>query len=194
MPFQHTNRRGDVYYVQTKKRGDKIAYSAARKASGTLLDRLPEGYEIYEKPENAQVFIRKIKPTKILPLERQRVETSIRKLANLEHFIVDVEADSLVVYLTDAEPDAALNIMKSMAAMTADQAQSMKDFMVNRAMYTKMLRFVLMDDKSRAFAAERWCFLGSIDDWYFLAGDRTLAELVEAYVPHLGQESFFELI
>jgi hypothetical protein len=194
MPFQHTNRRGDVYCVQVKKRGDKIAYSAARKPSGKLIDRLPEGYEIYEKPENAQVFVRRIKPTKILPLERQLAETSIRKLANLEHFIVDVEADSLVVFLTDAEPDASLSILRSMAPMTADQARSMKDFMIGRAMYTKMLRFTLTDEQNRAFSAERWCFLGSIDDWYFLDGEKTLADLVERYVPHLGQESFFELM
>ncbi len=72
MAYQHTNRRGDVYYIQAKGRGGKIAYSAARKPTGTMVDRLPKDYEIYEKPENAQVFVRKIKPTLILPSERIR--------------------------------------------------------------------------------------------------------------------------
>jgi hypothetical protein len=194
MAYEHTNRRGDVYFIQAKERGGKIAYSAARKPSGKAIDRLPEGYEIYEKPENAQVFVRKIKPTKILPIERQLVETSIRKLAKLEHFIVDVEADSLVVYLTDAEPDASLGILRSIAPMTAEQARSMEEFMISHAKYTKMMRFMLMDEKNRRFFAERWCFLGGIDDWYHLAGEKMLAELVEEYVPHLGQESFFDLM
>jgi hypothetical protein len=194
MPYQHTNRRGDVYYIQAKERGEKIAYSATRKATGKLMDRVPEGYEIYEKPENAQIFIRKIKPTSILPAEKKQVETSIRKLAKLEHFIVEVDADSIVVYLTDAQPAASLNILRAMAPMSGDEAESMKDFIIGRAMYTKMMRFVLMDEKARSFAAERWCFLGSIDDWFFLAGGKTLGELLEKFVPHLGKESFFDLI
>ena len=194
MPYQHTNRRGDVYYIQAKERGDKIAYSAARKPTGKMLDHVPEGYEIYEKPESAQVFVRKIKPTKILPIERQLVETAIRTLAKLEHFILDVEANSIVVYLTEANPDASFGILRAMAPMSPDQAQSMKDFIIGHAMYSKMMRFVLTDQKSRTFAVERWCFLGSIDNWFFLAGGNMLAELVKKYVPHLGKESFFELI
>jgi hypothetical protein len=186
MPYQHTNRRGDVYYIQAKERGDKIAYSAARKPTGKMLDHVPEGYEIYEKPESAQVFVRKIKPTKILPIERQ--------LVKLEHFILDVEANSIVVYLTEANPDASFGILRAMAPMSPDQAQSMKDFIIGHAMYSKMMRFVLTDQKSRTFAVERWCFLGSIDNWFFLAGGNMLAELVKKYVPHLGKESFFELI
>jgi len=194
MAYQHTNRRGDVYYIQAKGRGGKIAYSAARKPTGTMVDRLPKGYEIYEKPENAQVFVRKIKPTLILPSERQLVETSVRRLAKLEHFIVDVETDGIVVYLTDAETDASLGILSELAPMSADQGQSMRDWIISRAMYSKMMRFSLMDRQSRRFAVERWCFLGGIDDWFFLAGDKTLVELVNEYMPHLGTESCFELM
>ncbi|HZL38025.1 MAG TPA: hypothetical protein VFC78_22105 [Tepidisphaeraceae bacterium] len=193
MAYQHTNRRGDVYYIQAKERGDKIAYSATRKPTGKLLDRVPEGYQVYEHPANAQIFVRKAKSTKILPTERQLLESSIRKLAKLEHFIVDTEADSLVVYLSDAEADAALNTMRSVAPMTADQARSMRSFMLSHATYSKMMRFVLMDDDIRSFGVERWCFLGAIDDWYFLDSAETLAELAKRYVPHLGKESFFEL-
>lgn len=192
--LQHTNRRGDVYYIQAKERAGKISYSAARKPTGKLVDRVPEGYEVYEKPENAQVFVRKIKSTRILPIERQQLESSIRKLAKLEHFIVDVEGDGLIVYLTNAEPDASLSILRTMAPMTADQAQSMRDFMLSRANYDKMMRFVLMDEKTRAFAVERWCFLGGIDDWFFLEGDAPLPTLAKKYVRHLGKESFFELM
>jgi hypothetical protein len=194
MAYQHTNRRGDIYYIQAKERGDKVAYSATRKVTGKLVDRLPKGYEIYEKPENAQLFVRKIKPTTILPIERQMVEKSLRKLARLEYFIVDVEADSIVVYLTDAEPGASVNLLRAMAPMTADQAESMRDFIIRRAMYSKMMRFVLTDENNRSFAVERWCFLGGIDDWFFLAGEKALGELIAKFVPHLGKESFFELI
>ncbi len=31
--------------------------------------------------------------------------------------------------------------------------------------YSSMLRFVLYDEQKRIFMTERFCFLGSIDDW-----------------------------
>jgi len=192
--YQHTSRRGDVYWIQARERGGKTVYSAARKPTGNPVDRLPEGYEIYERPENAQVFVRKIQLTRILPIEKQLVEESICRLAQLEHFIVEVETNSLVVYLPDADPDASLSLMRTTVPMTAERARSMKAVMLSRARYEKMMRFTLVEEPSRRFNAERWCFLGGIDDWYFLARDKPLVKLVETYTPHLGRESFFELM
>jgi len=57
-----------------------------------------------------------------------------------------------------------------------------------------MMRFTLVDGKARRFAVERWCFLGSIDDWFPLSGGGDLKGLVARYCPHLGQESFYELM
>jgi len=194
MAYQYINRRGDVYHIQAKQRGDKIAYSASRKPAGRLADSIPEGYEIYERPENAQVFVRRIRATNILPAERQLLELSIRELAKVKHFIVDVEADSLIVFLPDAEPDVSLCILRSTAPMTREAARSAEAFIISRSTYTKMMRFVLADEKARTFDAQRWCFLGSIDDWHYLAGEKTLEELIKKYVPHLGKESFFDLV
>ena len=59
--------------------------------------------------------------------------------------------------------------------------------------YSPMLRFVLDDAKQRRFVCERYCFLGSIDDWIFIGGSEPLADLVRTFMPHLGAESFFEL-
>ena len=61
------------------------------------------------------------------------------------------------------------------------------------SLYQKVLRFTLIDEDDRRFAAERWCFLGSIDDWIPLSGGE-LAGLIERYAPHIGKESFFELM
>ncbi|MGB7157764.1 MAG: hypothetical protein WBD40_06840 [Tepidisphaeraceae bacterium] len=194
MPYQYTNRRGEVYYVHTKQRGGRVGYTASRKPAGKSIDRLPEGYEIYERPENAQVFVRKIKATRILPIERELIEASIREQAELEYFIVEVEADSLVVYLTDTDPDAAMDLIGLIAPMTPDTAREMKQYAIGRARYEKMMRFVLTEEPNRKFAAERWCFLGGIDDWYFLDGDQPLSVLADKYVRHLGRESFFDLM
>ena len=55
-----------------------------------------------------------------------------------------------------------------------------------------MLRFPLVDPVNRLFGAERWCFFGSIDNWYPLSKIGRLDTLVEELAKHLDQESFFE--
>jgi hypothetical protein len=54
------------------------------------------------------------------------------------------------------------------------------------------MRFVLVDEKRRWFHVERMCYLGDAD-WLLLDGG-DLKRLVEDYCPHLGRESFYELI
>jgi len=194
MPYQHTNRRGDVYYIQATERKGKIAYSAARKPSGRPLDRVPDGYEIYECPDAAQVFVRKIKPTRILPAEKQLVEDAVRRLAKVEHFIVDVDEKSLVIYLSDALDDFELEIRRGYFPVTADQARAMQARRLRDSNYKKMMRFVLTGEAPRLFSFDRWCFRGSIDDWYSLDFGKPLGDLVKKYVPHLNKQSFFELM
>ena len=56
-----------------------------------------------------------------------------------------------------------------------------------------MLRFVLDDELLRIFMTERFCFLGSVDDWIEIGEPDILKKLVEKYVKHLEKESFYEL-
>ena len=57
------------------------------------------------------------------------------------------------------------------------------------------LKFTLCDDDKRLFAASRWCYLGSIDDWFPLfGGPQPLSELANNCCPHVGEESLFELM
>jgi predicted O-methyltransferase YrrM len=66
-------------------------------------------------------------------------------------------------------------------------------FTLPMASYMAMLRFTLIDRKTRVFVAERFCFRGSVDDWIPIAGPGTLAAHVRRFVKHLGRESFYEL-
>ena len=57
------------------------------------------------------------------------------------------------------------------------------------------LKFTLYDDDKRLFETSRWCYRGSIDDWLPLFCDpKPLSELAKNYCPHIGEESFFELM
>lgn len=57
-----------------------------------------------------------------------------------------------------------------------------------------VLRFVLIDKKTRTFVTQRFCFRGSIDDWIHVGGPGALAAQVRQFVKHLGRESFYELM
>ena len=59
--------------------------------------------------------------------------------------------------------------------------------------YTPVLRFVLRDREKREFTTERYCFLGSIDDWIEIGGVGKLNELAREYVKHIGEDTFYEL-
>jgi len=195
MSFQHVNRRGDVYYLQSKERkGGAVGYSFTRKPTGTLVEQFPDGYELYEDPASAQVFIRKFRPSAILPEEKEWVESTLRRLTKLSHFIVNIEDKSLVVYTSDADEDLRLNLMRSIVPMDERAQASTREFMTRMAKYQKMMRFNLADVKQRLFTVERWCFRGSVDNWIYLKGNQPLAELAETYLPHIDQESFFDLM
>ena len=59
--------------------------------------------------------------------------------------------------------------------------------------YGPIMRFTVEDEKKRAFIAERYCFLGSVDDWIIIGESDSLKNLVKKYIKHLDQDSFFDL-
>ena len=63
--------------------------------------QLPPEFEIYEHPESAIVTIRKIKPSRLTPDEKMFLEDQVRKLANVEGFIVEATEDSLIVHASE---------------------------------------------------------------------------------------------
>jgi hypothetical protein len=165
MPVTHVNRKGQTFYLhETKTKTGKPKYFFSMKADGPLVGSIPEGYEVYENPD-AQVFLRKRLPRFITDHEIALVREGLRKHAKHRHCMADVREKHVIVYYSEGG-----------------------------GLYQKVLRFTLIDEDNRRFAAERWCFLGSIDDWIPLSGGGDLAKLVERYGPHIGRESFFELM
>jgi hypothetical protein len=193
--FQHVNRKGDIYYLQSKEGSSgQVKYSFSRKLTAQPVAALPDGYEVREHPETAQVVIRRQKPSQIYSEEKSRLEESIRQRAKGLLFIVDLEDRSLVVYTSEMDADVRLMAMRGIAPMDEETALRTHHWMLAHARYSRMLRFILTDRKTRRFSLERWCFSGSIDNWIWIDGDSTLSELADKYVRHLGQESFFELM
>jgi len=194
--LEYTNRGGDIYFLQEgKTRTGKPNYYMGRKITGTALDQVPEGHEIYESPEQGQVFIRKIRATEILPSERELVAEGVRRGSGIAHVIVDVEENALIVYIpSKSAADIDETIRNLTSGFPFSDSGRIRELMMRRSVYEKLLRFELIDPKDRLFSVERWCSRGSIDNWFYLEGPASLDALVKKYAKHLGKESFFELM
>ena len=195
MPVQYVNRKGESYFLlvgQTKT--GKPKYYVSKKPTGTPVEAIPEGYEIHESPADGLVHVRKLRPTRLLPQEREQAAHAIQELTGKQQFFVEVEQDSLVVYWPDRDPDASSALIGLLVGGSMDDLDSMKDWTARHTRYTAIMRFTLVDEDRRLFIVERWCFLGSIDDWIHLAGPAKLPSLLNEYAPHLGQESLYDLI
>ncbi len=197
MAFEYVNRKDDRYYLQAGKTpAGKPRYYFGRKLTGTPVEELPEGYDVYESPESGQVHLRRSQPTPITPQERATVADGIRRYAGLEHFRIDVQGTSLVVYLPDMEEssvDRLLEVIGGGFLRHSARGEEAKQTMIRHSQFSKMMRFELVNEKKRLFTVDRWCFRGRIDDWIHLAGPESLDELVREYVPRLGTEDFFEM-
>ena len=128
---------------------------------------MPEGHEVYENPD-ARVYFRKIVPQLVTPAEVALVKEGLERYAPDQHCIVDIRKKDIIVYHSE-----------------------------RGSLYQKMLRFTLDDKKDRTFRVQRWCFKGSIDGWIDLWASGSVGELqvlVQTFCPHLGQDSFYELM
>jgi hypothetical protein len=190
MAVEYINRRGDTYYVHIgKTKTGKPMYYVSKKKDGVLAESIPDGYEIYEDP-NARVYVRKIRPRIFTDEEIAIVENSVRRYSNLAHFKIDLKENSIVIF----SPDQDFGLFKQALSRLAPLSSMRLDEILTESLtYSPVMRFVLADKESREFEVERWCFLGSIDDWIFLDTSNDLADLAKRYCRHLGRESFYEL-
>ncbi len=185
MPVTHTNRRGQTYYLHsgTTKAG-KPRYWFSMKSDGPLVESIPEDHEIYENPE-AQVFLRKVKPQIISPEEVAVVRNGLTQYAPDENCLVDLRDAQIVIYHSE-------RVRYGLEAVFG-----IREMPAGLLYYTKVMRFILANEETRTFRVQRWCFRGSIDSWIDLwmsGSEGNLSDLIKTYCPHIGKESFFELM
>lgn len=193
MPITYTNRRGKEYYLHTgKTKTGKDRFYFSTKKQGKLAKTIPDGYEIYESP-NAQVFLRRKRPSPIEDAEVQMVRDGIEKYADLKpyEYKVELKKDTITIHVIDQDYKELISMFNSyLIGRKVDE-----EHMANRyGTFGPMLRFRLVDKENRTFEAERFCFLGSIDDWVPIGSCARLDQLVWRFVRHLGKESFFEIL
>jgi hypothetical protein len=174
------NFRDDVYFLHSRltKKGNLSYYFSKKEQGAAEIDEVPEGYEIYEEP-NGKVYLRKQTKPQIKEDEIRLIEEGMKKYSIIDDFKLDIKKNVIYIY---------------------QAVQSFSDVPVPAYLlkkykeYETSFRFVLVDREERMFEVERFCYLGSVDDWMYLDGPDKLAPLVRGYTPHLGKESFYDLI
>jgi len=195
MSIEHVNRRGDKYYLfQGATKTGKPKYYVSRKPDGVHVDRMPDGYEFHESPKDGVLSVREVRPTKVLPQEREQLVVWTRELAGTEDFIVDIQDDSLVVYAPGSDPSARANLLNAMFGGSLADKMSHLSWIGANATYLPMFRFSLVNEDERLYSVARWCFRGSIDDWFPMSSGKPLETQARAFLPHLTKESFYDLM
>jgi hypothetical protein len=190
MTVHHVNRRDQSYYLHqgTTKTG-KPKYFFSKKSEGNLVDRIPDGFEVYENP-NSQVFLRKIQPKLITDEEVALVEQGMKHFSEIKYYLIDVKKKTIIIYEAAQDVDALAELF---SVFPGSREKGVHSILAKSITYSPMMQFVLIDEERRRFVTQRYCFRGSIDDWIDIGGPDKLQNLVKKYVKHLGQESYYSL-
>jgi hypothetical protein len=133
--IEYINRLGDKYYLlQGKTKTGKPKYYVSRKTKGIPAESMPDGFEFYENPERGLVSFRKVRPSPVLPIERQTIERAARQ-AGVDYFLVDVQEGSLVVYTPGEDPAQTVEMYRK---LLGPFAESQKEWLAQRAYYMPM--------------------------------------------------------
>ena len=190
MAVDYVNRRGQTYYLhESRTKTGKPRYYFSMKEEGTLVDEIPEGYEVYEHP-NGQVFLRRVQSKAITDDEVATVERAMERLYGSPYYQLDVKGDTLEVYVPNQDVEG---LSRSLGTMLTTGASTVEAELSRFLTYSAELQFILVDEQEREFKVQRYCYLGSVDDWIDIGGPGELARLAERYVKHLGRDSLHEL-
>jgi hypothetical protein len=194
MPVTYTNRKGITYYLcRGVTKTGKPRYYFAREPKGEPVEQIPEGFKISESV-NGIVSLVRDRPALIQPEEVAAVEAAVRRHPKAHQYRVNVKHNRIEVY-----EQVGLDAEELAAALAQDGldmpglADRLRPTMERRAQFTPVLRFILVDEEQRTFHVERWCYLGSIDDWIDVGPMGTVDRLARHWIPRLGTDRFFEV-
>jgi len=186
----HTNRKGDKYYLHqglTKRGSPKYFFS--REKDGTLLRRIPEGYQIYENP-NGLVFLRKAQPKIFSDEEMTIVENAMENYADLEFYKIDVKRNAIIILLPLQDVEAIKEVISQCGLKTPAEINHTLQRIIR---FSPEMQLILTDKEKRLFSLKRYCYRG-VGSWIILETSPDLKSLAKKYFKHLAKESVFDLL
>jgi hypothetical protein len=82
--------------------------------------------------------------------------------------------------------------MGSSLGLPPSQIGAIRDLINRQRNFMPVLRFLLYDAEWRIYCVQRWCSLGSIDDWIDVGMEGPLAQIAGPTVSRLGDDAFYE--
>lgn len=193
MPFTFKTTKGKTYYLKSRatKKGNK-SYYLTRKKDAECLNEIPRGYEVFEKYDSSQAYIRKTKKSHIEAREVAAVEKELRANKSLHDFKLDICGDEIRIFIKEKGSTAEMpEALKGLFAATRENPESAWSRLLN---YEEQMRINLIQRKDkREFTFSRYCYRGSVDDWIKIDSGSDLEALAKKNLFHLGKESYYEL-
>jgi hypothetical protein len=187
MAFSYINRKGKTYYLHTRKtKTGKVRYVFARSIGDEAIDAIPEGYGVSESI-HGQVSLGKTQPRLISEAEEDAVRACLDEL-DLGVYRVEVKHNAVIVH----EAQRSVELPHWLPLSPFGSRAPMEDW-ARAGNYSPVLRFVLDDEERRVFHVARMTYRGD-GGWSWPLGSGRLQALARKYLPHLGRESFFELM
>ena len=184
----YTNRKGTTYHFREVegKRGKRIACSQSETEHS--LAAIPDTHEIVESA-NGQVSCRKKMITALGEQEIQLAKMLCPKLTKKEVYVfVEIKKKAIILHSADAE---GINEMAKLCIRLGNDPRDAQLIKERTLRYEATLKLELTNKESREFSIERKTWSGTCG-WMFI-NSGPLEKLLKKYVPHLEQESFFEL-
>ncbi len=195
MPVTYTNRKGHTYYLcQGIMKNGKLRYYFAREPKDGSPDHIPKGYRISESV-NGIVSLVKDRPQLILPQEIAIVEAVLARHPRGRDYRIALKNSQIVIYeRLGPDLETLSTIFGNISALQSDMVKMrLQEQLDKMARFNPVLRFILVDPEERKFTAERWSYLGDIDDWIDIGESGKLENLARRLIPKLGTDDFFEL-
>jgi len=207
-PFSYTNKYGQTYYLHSLRSATGHISQVMRTSARGAAVSLPDDLEVRENV-HGQVSVRRRRRRKITKLEEQLLRGAMERLRPFA-YALDIDGKAATVYASaedrkcfleslDAEfaDGFAEALAKALAKRYSPELVEMfrarrKEQNAKRPRYYPLLRFVVTDKRQRQFAVERVCFSGE-SSWIRLEV-LPLPAAVMKYLPHLGRDSFFDLV
>ncbi len=195
MSVKYTNRKGVTYYLcQGMTKTGQVRYHFAREPKSDSPDQIPEGFRISESV-NGKVYLVKDLPQIIFPEELAIVEKAIGRHFKKDDYRADIKKDQIVIYeRLGPDVDALASLFGGVSRLPPDKVKKILDEQLgDTARYNPIMRFILKDRTERIYIAERWSFLGDIDDWIDIGASGKLDDLARELIPKLDTDDFYDL-
>jgi hypothetical protein len=195
MPVTYTNWRGVTYYLcRGVTKTGKPRYYFARQPKSEPVEQIPEGWKISESI-NGVVSLVKDRPARIRPEEVAAVEAAVQWHPKSHNYRVSVKRNRIEIYeRVGPDADELITRLREVGLLVPGRAGRLREMLEGRARFTPVLRFILEDVEERTFRTERWCYLGSIDDWIDVGPMGPVDRLARHWVPKLGTDALFEVV